>query len=92
MHRVAFWLAFLDLAVRAAHCPNARSVAAAIDIVTELDFVPVEATPTVGRPRRRPPDENRKMQWIPLAGDPGVEVCSPLGSNPRCGGWEVAGG
>ena len=25
----------------AAHCPNARSVAAAIDIVTELDFVPV---------------------------------------------------
>jgi organic hydroperoxide reductase OsmC/OhrA len=25
----------------ARHCPNARSVAAAIDIVTELDFVPV---------------------------------------------------
>jgi uncharacterized OsmC-like protein len=29
-------------AVHAAHCPNARSVAAAIEIVTELDFVPVE--------------------------------------------------
>ena len=26
----------------ARHCPNARSVAAAIEIVTELDFVPVE--------------------------------------------------
>jgi organic hydroperoxide reductase OsmC/OhrA len=26
----------------AAHCPNARSVAAAIDIVTELDLTPVE--------------------------------------------------
>lgn len=30
----------------AAHCPNARSVAAAIDIVTELNFVPTaEAVP-----------------------------------------------
>lgn len=28
-------------AIHAHHCPNARSVAAAIDIVTELDFVPV---------------------------------------------------
>lgn len=28
----------------AAHCPNARSVAAAIDIVTELDMTPVEET------------------------------------------------
>ena len=28
--------------IHAHHCPNARSVAAAIDIVTELDFVPVE--------------------------------------------------
>jgi uncharacterized OsmC-like protein len=28
-------------------CPNARSVAAAIDIVTELDFVPVEAAAAV---------------------------------------------
>jgi organic hydroperoxide reductase OsmC/OhrA len=27
----------------AAHCPNARSVAAAIEIVTELDLTPVEA-------------------------------------------------
>lgn len=27
--------------IHAAHCPNARSVAAAIEIVTELDFVPV---------------------------------------------------
>ena len=27
--------------VHAAHCPNARSVAAAIEIVTELDFMPV---------------------------------------------------
>jgi organic hydroperoxide reductase OsmC/OhrA len=27
----------------AAHCPNARSVAGAIEIVTELDFRPVEA-------------------------------------------------
>lgn len=27
----------------AAHCPNARSVAAAIEIVTELDFIPTEA-------------------------------------------------
>ena len=26
--------------IHADHCPNARSVAAAIDIVTELDFVP----------------------------------------------------
>jgi organic hydroperoxide reductase OsmC/OhrA len=26
----------------AAHCPNARSVAAAIDIVTELDLIPAE--------------------------------------------------
>ena len=26
----------------AAACPNARSVAAAIDVVTELDFVPAE--------------------------------------------------
>jgi uncharacterized OsmC-like protein len=33
--------------IHAHHCPNARSVAAAIDIVTELDFVPVgEATTT----------------------------------------------
>ena len=29
-------------AIHAHHCPNARSVAAAIDIVTELDFVAVE--------------------------------------------------
>ena len=29
-------------AIHAHHCPNARSVAAAIDIVTELDFVPAE--------------------------------------------------
>ena len=28
----------------ARHCPNARSVAAAIDVVTELDFVPAAAT------------------------------------------------
>jgi organic hydroperoxide reductase OsmC/OhrA len=28
----------------ARHCPNARSVAAAIEIVTELDFVPAERT------------------------------------------------
>jgi len=28
-------------------CPNARSVAAAIDIVTELEFVPVEAAAAV---------------------------------------------
>ena len=34
-------------AVHARHCPNARSVAAAIDIVTELDFVPVEAAAAV---------------------------------------------
>jgi len=27
----------------AAHCPNARSVSPAIEVVTELDFVPVEA-------------------------------------------------
>jgi len=38
---------FRDAAMRcndmhAHHCPNARSVAAAIEIVTELDFVPVE--------------------------------------------------
>jgi uncharacterized OsmC-like protein len=32
----------------AAHCPNARSVAAAIDIATELDFVPISET--VGAP------------------------------------------
>ncbi|MFN8108794.1 MAG: OsmC family protein [Thermoleophilia bacterium] len=30
-------------AIHAKHCPNARSVAAAIDIVTELDFQPVDA-------------------------------------------------
>jgi uncharacterized OsmC-like protein len=29
--------------IHAHHCPNARSVAAAIDIVTELDFIAVEA-------------------------------------------------
>lgn len=29
-------------AIHAHHCPNARSVAAAIDIETRLDFVPVE--------------------------------------------------
>lgn len=29
--------------VHADHCPNARSVAAAIEIVTELDFVPTDA-------------------------------------------------
>ena len=34
-------------AVHAKHCPNARSVAAAIDIVTELDFVPVETAAAV---------------------------------------------
>lgn len=28
----------------AAHCPNARSVAAAIDVITELDFVPLRET------------------------------------------------
>jgi len=32
----------------AAHCPNARSVAAAIDIVTELDLTPVEETVAAG--------------------------------------------
>ena len=31
-------------AIHAHHCPNARSVAAAIEIVTELDFQPTEAT------------------------------------------------
>jgi organic hydroperoxide reductase OsmC/OhrA len=31
----------------AAHCPNARSVADAIEIVTELDFRPVEAPAAV---------------------------------------------
>lgn len=31
----------------AAHCPNARSVAGAIEIVTELDFRPVEAPASV---------------------------------------------
>jgi len=30
-------------AIHAHHCPNARSVAAAIEIVTELDFQPIEA-------------------------------------------------
>ena len=34
-------------AVHAKHCPNARSVAAAIDIVTELDFVPVETAAAI---------------------------------------------
>lgn len=34
-------------AIHAKHCPNARSVAPAIDIVTELDFVPVEAAAAV---------------------------------------------
>ena len=29
--------------IHAHHCPNARSVAAAIEIVTELDFIPVPA-------------------------------------------------
>jgi organic hydroperoxide reductase OsmC/OhrA len=33
--------------IHAHHCPNARSVAAAIDIVTELDFIPVAATVAV---------------------------------------------
>jgi organic hydroperoxide reductase OsmC/OhrA len=28
----------------ARHCPNARSVAGAIEVVTELDFVPVADT------------------------------------------------
>jgi organic hydroperoxide reductase OsmC/OhrA len=32
----------------AAHCPNARSVAAAIDIVTELDFIPTLETAVAG--------------------------------------------
>lgn len=31
-------------AIHAHHCPNARSVAAAIEIVTDLDFQPVAAT------------------------------------------------
>ena len=34
-------------AIHAKHCPNARSVAAAIDIVTELDFIPVEVASAV---------------------------------------------
>ena len=34
-------------AIHARHCPNARSVGASIDIVTELDFVPVEAAAAV---------------------------------------------
>lgn len=32
----------------AQHCPNARSVAAAIEIVTELDFIPAGAPAPVG--------------------------------------------
>ena len=32
--------------IHAHHCPNARSVAAAIEIVTELDFQPVQAAAT----------------------------------------------
>lgn len=32
--------------IHAKYCPNARSVADAIEIVTELDFVPVEAAAT----------------------------------------------
>lgn len=35
-------------AFHAGHCPNARSVAGAIEIVTELDFIPVE-DPAVAR-------------------------------------------
>lgn len=34
-------------AIHAKYCPNARSVADSIDIVTELDFVPVEAAAAV---------------------------------------------
>jgi uncharacterized OsmC-like protein len=33
--------------IHANHCPNARSVAAAIEIVTELDFIPVPAADPV---------------------------------------------